>query len=179
MGLPLLALLVLGALTLGYTLYGRFLARQLSIDDARVTPAVAQQDGVDFVPTRPFYLLGQHFSAIAAAGPIAGPILACREFGWAPCVLWITLGVIFIGAVHDFSALVASVRHKARSVAEVVRENLGPRAWRALLAFIWIALVYVIVAFTDITAQTCPRARPSARAAPWPSRRSRTSCWRC
>jgi carbon starvation protein len=154
MGLPLLALAVLGALALGYTLYGRFLARQFRIDDARTTPAVARPDGVDFVPTRRFYLLGQHFSAIAAAGPIAGPILACRDFGWAPCVLWITLGVIFIGAVHDFSALVASVRHQARSVAEVVRENLGPRAWRALLAFIWIALVYVIVAFTDITAQT-------------------------
>lgn len=154
MGLPLLALLVLGALALGYTLYGRFLARQYRIDDGRATPAVAQADGVDFVPTRPFYLMGQHFSAIAAAGPIAGPILACQAFGWVPCVLWITLGVIFIGAVHDFSALVASVRHRARSVAEIVRENLGARAWRALLAFIWIALVYVIVAFTDITAQT-------------------------
>jgi carbon starvation protein len=154
MGLPLLALAVLGALALGYTLYGGFLARRFRVDDARTTPAVAQADGVDFVPTRPFYLLGQHFSAIAAAGPIAGPILACQSFGWLPCILWITLGVIFIGAVHDFSALVASVRHQARSVAEIVRENLGPRAWRALLAFIWIALVYVIVAFTDITAQT-------------------------
>jgi len=154
MALPLLVLVVMTVLALGYTVYGRFVARQLALDDARVTPAVAQADGIDFVPTRPFYLLGQHFSAIAAAGPIAGPILACQAYGWAPCVLWIALGVVFIGAVHDLAALVASIRHKARSVAEIVKVNLGPRAWRALLLFIWIALVYVIVAFTDITAAT-------------------------
>ena len=86
-----------------------------------------RNDGVDFVPTRPFYLLGQHFSAIAAAGPIAGPILACQQFGWLPALLWIGLGVVFIGAVHDFSTLVASVRHDARSIAEVVRVQLGQR----------------------------------------------------
>jgi carbon starvation protein len=154
MPLPLLAALVLLVLGLGYALYGRFLARQYALDDGRPTPAVTVNDGVDFVPTRPFYLLGQHFSAIAAAGPIAGPIIACQQFGWAPCVLWITLGVVFVGAVHDLSALVASVRHRARSVAEIVKENLGPKAWRALLVFIWIALVYVIVAFTDVTAET-------------------------
>lgn len=154
MTLPLLALLVLGMLALGYTVYGRWVARQYALDDARATPAVTREDGVDFVPTRPFYLLGQHFSAIAAAGPIAGPILACQQFGWVPCVLWIALGVVFVGAVHDVSALVASVRHQARSVAEIVRENLGPGAWRAVMAFIWLALVYVIVAFTDVTAST-------------------------
>jgi carbon starvation protein len=152
MSLPLLALLVLAALALGYTVYGRFVARQYALDDARPTPAERLEDGVDFVPTRPFYLMGQHFSAIAAAGPIAGPILACQSFGWAPCVVWITLGVVFIGAVHDLSALVASIRHGARSIAEIVKENLGRRAWLAILAFIWIALVYVIMAFADITA---------------------------
>jgi carbon starvation protein len=109
---------------------------------------------VDFIPTRPFYLLSQHFSAIAAAGPIAGPILACGQFGWLPCVLWIVLGVIFIGAVHDFSALVASVRHGAHSIAEIARQHLGRRAYLALVAFIWLALVYVIVAFTQITADS-------------------------
>src|SRR5262245_59021245 len=118
------------------------------------TPAERYADGGDFVPTAPFYLLGQHFSAIAAAGPIAGPILACQQFGWLPSILWITFGVIFIGAVHDFSTLVASVRHEGRSIAEVIRENLGPRAWVAMMTFIWVALVYVIVAFTDLTAAT-------------------------
>jgi carbon starvation protein len=154
MSLPLLALLVIAALAAGYALYGRLIARQYRLDDARRCPAEEQADGVDFVPTKPFYLLGQHFSAIAAAGPIVGPIAACMAFGWLPCVLWIGLGVIFIGAVHDFSALVASVRHKAQSVAGIVRENLGRRAWIAILAFIWIALVYVIVAFADVTALT-------------------------
>jgi carbon starvation protein len=154
MSLPLLGVIVLVALILGYTLYGRFIARLLRLDDARRTPAEEVNDGVDFVPTRPFYLMGQHFSAIAAAGPIAGPILACRDFGWLPCILWIGFGVIFIGAVHDLSALVASVRHRAGSIAEIVREHIGARAWAVFLGFIWLALAYVIVAFTDITAQT-------------------------
>src|SRR5437868_3759279 len=120
MSLPLLALGVCVLLALGYRYYGGFIARQYSLDAGSVTPATRLNDGVDFVPTKPFYLLGQHFSAIAAAGPIAGPILACKQFGWLPCLFWIVLGVIFIGAVHDFSALVASVRHDARSIAEVV-----------------------------------------------------------
>jgi carbon starvation protein len=154
MSLPLLALLVAGALVLGYTLYGRFLARLYGLDDARVTPAHEQQDGVDFQPTPKGYLLGQHFSAIAAAGPIVGPIIACQQFGWLPCVLWIALGCVFIGAVHDLSALVASVRHGARTVAEVVRQNVSPRAWAGFMAFIWLALLYVIVAFADVTAST-------------------------
>jgi len=152
--LPLLSALVLAGLALGYRFYGRFIARQYALDDAAPTPAVARNDGVDFVPTRPFYLLGQHFSAIAAAGPVAGPILACQQFGWLPCILWIGLGVVFIGAVHDFSSLIASVRHGGRSIAEIIRLQLGPRAWLAVMIFIWVALVYVILAFTDITAST-------------------------
>lgn len=154
MGLLPLALVVLLCLTVGYLLYGSFIAGQYRIDDSRITPAAARNDGIDFIPTRPFYLMAQHFSAIAAAGPIAGPILACTMFGWGPCLLWIVLGVIFIGAVHDFSALVASVRHGAHSIAEIAREHLGRRAFLALVAFIWVALVYVILAFTQITAET-------------------------
>jgi len=154
MSLPLLAAIVLIALALGYRLYGGFIARQYALDRDAVTPAHTREDGVDFVPTKPFYLFGQHFSAIAAAGPIVGPILACQAYGWLPCILWIGVGVIFIGAVHDFSALVASVRHDARSVAEVVKRYLGREAWLAMLAFIWLALIYVLVAFADLTAQT-------------------------
>lgn len=154
MSLLLLAAGVITALILGYTLYGSFLARQYRLDDNTVTPATERNDGVDFVPARPFYLLGQHFAAIAAAGPIVGPIAAAMAFGWLPSILWITLGVIFIGAVHDFSALVASVRHGAGSIAEIARHHLGTRAWLSLIAFIWIALIYVIVAFADVTAST-------------------------
>src|SRR5262245_19897087 len=154
MSLPLIAVAAMALLWLGYRFYGRFVAGQFALSATAVTPAVAQADGVDFVPTRPFYLLGQHFSAIAAAGPIAGPILACRQFGWLPCLIWIGLGVVFIGAVHDFAALVASVRHQGRSIGEIMRLHLGRRAWLLMLSFIWVALVYVILAFADITAST-------------------------
>lgn len=154
MSLLLLSLLVIALLTAGYLLYGSFIARQYNLDDANATPATVKNDGVDFVPTRPFYLMGQHFSAIAAAGPIVGPVLACLAFGWLPCILWIVLGVVLIGAVHDFSALVASVRHGAHSIAEVARQHLGRRAYLSLVGFIWLALLYVIVAFTEVTAET-------------------------
>ena len=152
MQLALLAIAFLALITLAYRFYGGWIARQMRLDPAAATPARAKEDGVDFVPTRPFYLFGQHFAAIAAAGPIAGPIIACQAFGWLPCLLWIGLGVVLIGAVHDFMALAASVRHGARSIAEVTREHLGSRAGMAMMGFIWLALVYVIVAFADITA---------------------------
>ena len=154
MSLPLIAASVLAILYIGYRSYGRYIARQFALSETAQTPAHRHDDGVDFVPTRPFYLFGQHFSAIAAAGPIVGPILACQQFGWAPALLWIVIGVVFIGAVHDFTTLIASVRHDARSIAEVVKHNLGQRAWLAILVFIWLALVYVIVAFVDVTAGT-------------------------
>ncbi|MFN0278742.1 MAG: carbon starvation protein A [Pyrinomonadaceae bacterium] len=152
--LTIIAIAVIAWLVFGYFAYGRWVARQFKLDDNRTTPANVVNDGEDYVPTRPFYLFGQHFSAIAAAGPIAGPIIACLAFGWLPCLLWIALGVVLIGAVHDFSALASSVRHGGQSVAEITRERLGSGAGRALMAFIWIALVYVAVAFTDITAGT-------------------------
>ena len=110
MSLPIIAGLLIAALFLGYHFYGRWISRFFRLDDAIVTPANERNDGIDFVPTKPFYLLGQHFSAIAAAGPIAGPILACQQFGWLPCLLWIGLGVILIGAVHDLSAPLAGAR---------------------------------------------------------------------
>ena len=154
MNLALLGVALAVILASGYTLYGGWVARQFALDDSRATPAHRFRDGVDYEPTNRFYLFGQHFSAIAAAGPIAGPILACQAFGWGPCLAWIAFGVVFIGAVHDFSALTASVRHGGRSIAEITRDELGPVAGRAMMAFIWLALVYVIVAFADITAGT-------------------------
>lgn len=152
--LAALAIVFLFWLVFGYFAYGRWIAKQFKLDDSRETPANKVNDGEDFVPTKPFYLFGQHFSAIAAAGPIAGPIIACQAFGWLPCLIWIALGVVLIGAVHDFSTLASSVRHGASSIAEIAREKLGSGAGRAMMAFIWIALIYVIVAFTDITAGT-------------------------
>ncbi len=152
--LAALAIAFLVWLIFGYFAYGRWIAKQFKLDDSRETPANTINDGEDFVPTQPFYLFGQHFSAIAAAGPIAGPIIACQAFGWLPCLLWIAFGVVLIGAVHDFASLASSVRHGATSIAEITREKLGNGAGRAMMAFIWIALIYVIIAFTDITAGT-------------------------
>lgn len=154
MQLLLIAVVFLAVIAAAYRLYGAWLARQMQLDPAAATPAHALEDGVDFVPTKPFYLFGQHFAAIAAAGPIAGPIIAVQEFGWLPCLLWVGVGVVLIGAVHDFMALAASVRHGARSIADITRDHLGPRAGVAMMAFIWLALVYVIVAFADITASS-------------------------
>ncbi len=141
-------------LAVAYVVYGSLLARLLRLDPQAKTPAVELRDDVDYVPIEPQFLMGQHFSAIAAAGPIVGPILAGAMFGWFPALAWIVLGAILIGGVHDFTALVASVRHGAQSVTEVVRLYMSRRAFLLFLAFIWIALVYIIVAFTDITASS-------------------------
>ncbi|MDD4858284.1 MAG: carbon starvation protein A [Candidatus Krumholzibacteria bacterium] len=147
----LISIVVLAA---GYFAYGRLVSRWLGLDDSRPTPACEMQDGVDYVPAKASLLLGQHFSAIAAAGPIVGPILACLWFGWLPALLWILLGSIFIGGVHDFTSLVASVRHKAASIGEIVKRYMSRTSQILFLIFVWLALVYVVIAFTDITAQT-------------------------
>ncbi len=152
--MSLLLIVVLSAivLSLAYVTYGRLLSRLLEIDPNAETPAYELRDDVDYVPTETKFLMSQHFSAIAAAGPIVGPITAGVMFGWLPALIWILVGSIFIGGVHDMSALVASVRHKARSIAEVVRDHMTQRSYLLFLSFVWLALIYIIVAFTDITA---------------------------
>jgi carbon starvation protein len=138
-----------------YRFYGGFLAKKVfGLDDARTTPAVAMNDGLDYMPINSRFLTGQHFSAIAAAGPITGPIIAGIAFGWAPALIWIVVGSVLIGGVHDMGAIVASVRYQARSITEVLKENVSRRAWMLFMIFIWITLVYVIVAFTDITSSS-------------------------
>lgn len=141
-------------LTIAYLTYGPVLSRLLKLDPKAVTPAVELRDDVDYEPIEPKFLLSQHFSAIAAAGPIVGPILAGVMFGWVPALIWILVGSIFIGGVHDMTALTASIRHKARSIADVVREHMSHLSYLLFLSFVWIALVYIIVAFTDVTAQS-------------------------
>ncbi len=153
MNLLVIVLPVAVVLTIAYFTYGRVLSRLLRLDAKRPTPAVELRDDLDYLPIEPKFLFPQHFSAIAAAGPIVGPILAGLYFGWLPALIWIVVGSIFIGGVHDMMALVASIRHKARSIAEVVRDHMTPRSYILFLTFVWLALVYIIVAFTDITAQ--------------------------
>ena len=154
--MSLLTVVLLSGVIIGaaYFLYGNVLARLFQLDAKKPTPAIEMEDGVDYVPIEPKFLLSQHFSAIAAAGPIVGPILAGVMFGWLPALLWIVVGSIFIGGVHDLAALVASIRHKARSIAEVVREHMSRRSYILFLAYVWLALVYIVVAFTDITASS-------------------------
>ncbi len=144
-----------GALFLGaYFTYGRFLSRHFNLNEKTKTPAEEVNDGIDFVPTKKGFLLGQHFSAIAAAGPIVGPILAGLWFGWFPVLIWIVGGAIFFGAVHDFSSLVGSVRHRAASIADIVKDYFGPQGHLFFLLFVWFSLIYVITAFTDITSSS-------------------------
>ncbi len=139
-------------LALGYVIYGRFLARQFELDDSRLTPSRTMGDGVDYVPARRPVLFGHHFSSIAGAGPIVGPIIAASMFGWGPVLAWILVGAIFIGGVHDFGSLVMSVRHRSRSVAEICRMYLSPMTYRIFLVFIWLTLIYVLIVFLDLTA---------------------------
>ncbi len=141
-------------LFVGYRFYGNFLSRFLGLRDDIETPACALRDDVDFVPAGKWYLLGQHFSAIAAAGPIVGPILAGMWFGWIPTLLWVLLGGIFIGGVHDMLTVTVSVRHQGKSIAEVLREFMSKRAYFLFLFFLWFSLIYIITTFTDITAGT-------------------------
>ncbi len=147
--------IVLGVCVLfyvAYRTYGTFLAKKVYfLNNDAVTPAVEMEDGLDYVPTEPKFLLGQHFSAIAAAGPITGPIIAGITYGWLPTLIWILIGSVFIGGVHDWGALIASVRNKARSITETVRTNVSKSAWVLFNLFIFVTLVMIIVAFTDIT----------------------------
>jgi len=152
-------------LAVAYRWYGRILSNYLGLDPKVATPAHTKRDGLDFEPASRWWLLPQHFSAIAAAGPIVGPILAGTYFGWLPAWIWIIVGAIFIGGVHDLMTLVASVRHDAKSIAEVVKRYMNRRSYLLFLAFIWISLVYVIIAFTDVTAGTFVQKASSADAA--------------
>lgn len=139
---------------IAYRTYGRWLSHRLALDDSTPTPACTMGDGIDFVPAKAPLLLGQHFSAIAAAGPIVGPILAALWFGWLPAILWVLVGAVLIGGVHDFTAIVASVRHRGASVGELVRRHMTPASYVLFLLFVWITLLYLIIAFTDVTAHT-------------------------
>lgn len=139
---------------IAYRFYGRFLNRHFGIDDTRLTPSHTDYDGIDKIPTKTAVLLGHHFSSIAGAGPIVGPIIAAAAFGWVPAILWVIIGSIFIGGVHDFSSLIASIRHKAKSIAEIAKEYMTPLSYKLFLIFIWMALVYVLVVFIDLTSTT-------------------------
>lgn len=137
---------------LGYWLYGGFLRKLFKLDANRKTPAHTQYDGVDYVPTKPFILFGHHFASIAGAGPIVGPVLAL-EFGWIPVLLWLLLGCIFVGAMHDMAAMVLSVRHEGKSIASIIEEYIGYWGRQLFLLFCWATLILVVAVFADMVAK--------------------------
>lgn len=139
---------------LAYRWYGATLDRKLFQPTENQTPALACQDGKDYIPTQPAVLFGHHFSSIAGAGPIVGPILAYALFGWLPALLWILLGAVFLGGVHDYGALMVSLRKRGVSISEIAEEVISPTARKLFAAFAWVALVLIQAVFAVLTAKT-------------------------
>ncbi len=150
-----LGLIALAFLAMGYRFYGSFVERLFGVDPHQQTPAQKNYDGIDYVPARHWFVLfGHHFAAIAGAAPIIGPVIAVSIWGWGPSLLWILLGCVFMGAVHDFGALMASVRHKGWSVAEIGGIVIGPRTRVLFSGFIWMALILIVAVFVFFAAKT-------------------------
>ena len=123
----LIIIAAIALLVCGYIFYGSWLAKQWGIDESKATPAITMEDGVDYVAAKPAVLMGHHFSSIAGAGPINGPIQAA-VFGWVPVFLWCVIGGIFFGGLQDFGSLFASIRHEGKSVGEIIKDSMGEKA---------------------------------------------------
>ncbi|MBD3392113.1 MAG: carbon starvation protein A [Chitinivibrionales bacterium] len=136
-----------------YFLYGGYLRRLFGIEPSRPTPAHALNDGIDYVPTRLPVLFGHHFASIAGAGPIVGPVLGAY-LGWGPVALWVLLGCVFVGAMHDFAALFVSIRDQGRSIGHVIEAHVGYGGRQIFLLFTWAALVLVVAIFAILVAKT-------------------------
>ena len=151
-----LLLIGIAVLVCGYIFYGRWLCKQWGVGEStEATPAHTLRDDVDYVPAPAPVLMGHHFSSIAGAGPITGPITAATTgFGWLACVLWILIGGIFFGGPHDFGALFASVRHNGKSIGEIISANMSLRAKRLFVVFAYLTLILVVAAFSAIVAGT-------------------------
>ena len=149
--LIILAAIIL--LAIGYVTYGSWLAKQWGVDPTKTTPAVEVNDGVDYVAAKPAVLMGHHFSSIAGAGPINGPIQA-SVFGWVPVFLWCVIGGIFVGGLHDFGAMFASVRNGGKSVGEIIKASMGDRAKKLFIVFALLVLILVIASFVNVVAGT-------------------------
>lgn len=142
-------------LILGYKIYGNFIDKKVvKVNKNRTTPAVQLNDGIDYSPAKKAMLFGHHFSSIAGAGPILGPLLGVLYFGWLGALLWIALGSIFLGAVHDFTSLMTSVQNKGKSLADISEKILGLRTKIIFSIFIWLSLSLVIAVFAVVASQT-------------------------
>ena len=140
-------------LAAGYLVYGRWLANKWGIDRDAITPARRMEDGQNFSPASCFTVFSHQFSSICGAGPVTGTIVA-MAFGWLPVVLWVLVGGIFFGAVHDFGALYASMKNNGKSLAQLIEKYIGKTGRRLFLLFSWLFCIIVIAAFTDMVAGT-------------------------
>ena len=140
-------------LIIGYLGYGRWLAKSWGVDSKALTPAVRMEDGKDFSPASRFTVFAHQFSSICGAGPVQGTIVA-MAFGWVPVMLWVLVGGIFFGAVHDFGALYASMKNNGKSLAQLIEKYIGKTGRRLFLIFTWLFCLIVIAAFTSMVAST-------------------------
>ncbi len=148
-----LILIALVMFVAAYKLYGGFLTKRLDVNNNKETPAHTMSDGVDYCPAKAPVLLGHHFASIAGAGPIVGPVIAAG-FGWMPVYLWVVFGSIFIGGVHDYASIIASVRHQSKSIGFIIQSYIGISGKKLFLIFAWATLILVIAVFTIIVADT-------------------------
>ena len=140
-------------LVVAYLFYGRYLVKTWGIDPKATTPAVAKEDGTDFVPTNKWSVFAHQFSSIAGAGPVTGPVMAMM-FGWLPAFLWVIVGGVFFGAVQDFGALYASVKTEGKSMGQIIEKYIGRKGKKLFFLFCWIFTLIVIAAFADMVAGT-------------------------
>ena len=148
-------LLLISAITLlfAYRIYGKYVYNKFGLSDSRKAPSHTHRDGIDYEPSKPIVVLGHHFASIAGAGPIVGPIIAVT-FGWIPAVIWILVGGIFFGAVHDLGSMAASLRTEGKSIGVIIRNQIGLRGKQLFILFSFSTLILVIGVFSDIIAKT-------------------------
>ncbi len=151
MGSMWLILISVACFLVAYMTYAKRLEEKWGVDKNQITPAHSKEDGIDYVPAKKPILLGHHFASIAGAAPIIGPVTAA-QFGWLPVFLWIIIGGIFIGAVHDMGSIFSSIRHGGRSIAQVIDANIGRSGKQLFSIFAWLTLVLIIAAFMNVTA---------------------------
>ncbi len=142
-------------LLLGYIFYSRKVKQWLGLDDNEVPPAVAMNDGVDYVPAKHWAILfGHHFASIGGAAPIIGPVIACLYWGWLPAVIWIVVGGVLFGAVHDFTTLVLSLRHKGKSITTVTESVMGKTSKILFSIFAFLSLILIVAVFAAVAGKT-------------------------
>ncbi|MCM8757521.1 MAG: carbon starvation protein A, partial [Candidatus Omnitrophica bacterium] len=140
---------------LGYIFYRKRLFCLWEVDSKNKVPAFYKYDGIDYVPAKNWLVLfGHHFSSIAGAGPIIGPVIACFIWGWVPAIMWVVLGTVFIGGIHDFSSLIVSVKEEGSSISEISKNSISFKAKVMFSLFVWMALILVIAVFAFLCAKT-------------------------